>query len=137
MWLYDWKPLTVSHHVAMFGEACSIAKRDITNLICQMTSQNQWSKGHVASWVRDSYGKSPHCQVLCQVFSGWRTTFHMLAYFRPYYFLWSSSHFMLTHTKFYNKHSWTKTFANLSYKTSLILVTRVPGNKWGNIYKKL
>ena len=34
----------VSHHLAMFGETWSIAKRDIANLISQVTSQNQVTK---------------------------------------------------------------------------------------------
>ena len=45
MWICGWKPLTVSHQLAMFGGQWSIANRDVKYLIYHVTSQKYVTEG--------------------------------------------------------------------------------------------
>ena len=48
-----WKPLTVSHHVTIFGGHWLSAKGDTKYLICHMTLQDYMIEG-----LRDTMGRS-------------------------------------------------------------------------------
>ena len=43
--IYEWNPLTVSHHFAIFGGHWSSASGEIAFLICHMSSQDHMIKG--------------------------------------------------------------------------------------------
>ena len=45
MWIYGWKPLTVSHQLVMFGDHWSGATGDRKYLICHVNSQNKVIEG--------------------------------------------------------------------------------------------
>ena len=45
MWIYGWKPVMVSHHLAMFGGHWSSASGDIKYLTCHVTLQNHVIEG--------------------------------------------------------------------------------------------
>ena len=50
IWLYWWKPVTVSHPLAMFVDHWSSKSGDITYLICHVTSHDH-VKGYLNLWV--------------------------------------------------------------------------------------
>ena len=123
MWLYEWKPVMISHHPARFGGNWCSVNGDITYLMCQINSQD-----HVTLWVGDHHqlpkvgghrpylwvgaphGKSSPCQVggsrhfgsedMFSVFIEQDSTCFLNSII---IFLWSIWHVMVTHTKFYNK----------------------------------
>ena len=45
MWIYGWKPLTVSYHLAMLGGQWFIVIGGVKYLICHVTSQKNVIEG--------------------------------------------------------------------------------------------
>ena len=55
MRIYGWKPLTLNHHLDMFGCHRSIASGDIKYLICHVTSENEMIEGPCNFIISESF----------------------------------------------------------------------------------
>ena len=70
MWIYGWKPLTVCHYLAMFGEHWSSTRGDIKYLICHVTCKTKRLKDHVTLWLTQR-GQSYYMGSKCFFSLGW------------------------------------------------------------------
>ena len=58
MRLFEWKPLMLSHHLAMFGVHWSSTSGDITFYKVTKPHKNTWMKDHITLFLR-----VPHCKL--------------------------------------------------------------------------